>query len=61
MAPALAFAGTVQLPQTGQTTCYDASGTVISCTGTGQDGEFQAGVAWPISKEMNHVWKIQYV
>jgi pimeloyl-ACP methyl ester carboxylesterase len=43
----LAFAGTVQLPQTGQTTCYNTSGTVIDCTGTGQDGELQAGVAWP--------------
>ena len=31
LAPALAFAGTVQLPQTGQTSCYDASGTVITC------------------------------
>ena len=28
------------LPDTGQTTCYDTSGTVISCTGTGQDGEY---------------------
>jgi len=34
-------------PQTGQTKCYDASGTEISCAGTGQDGEIQAGVAWP--------------
>ncbi len=33
--------------QTGQTTCYDASGTVIACAGTGQDGEHQAGVASP--------------
>ena len=33
--------------KTGQTTCYDADGTVISCTGTGQDGDHQAGVAWP--------------
>jgi hypothetical protein len=42
-----AFVGTVQLPKTGQTTCYDTSGNVISCTGTGQDGDKQAGVAWP--------------
>jgi hypothetical protein len=41
------FAGAVDLPQTGQTTCYDASGNVIPCPGTGQDGEIQAGVAWP--------------
>jgi len=25
----------------------NASGTVISCTGTGQDGDLQKGVAWP--------------
>ncbi len=30
----------VFLPDTGQSTCYDASGAVINCTGTGQDGEF---------------------
>ena len=28
---------------TGQNVCYNASGTVISCTGTGQDGEYQLG------------------
>jgi len=37
----------VDLPETGQTTCYDSSGTVISCTNTGQDGDIKAGVAWP--------------
>lgn len=26
-----------------QTTCWNASGTVISCSGTGHDGEYQAG------------------
>jgi len=41
------LAGIIQLPQTGQTTCYDSSGTVIPCAGTGQDGEKRAGVAWP--------------
>jgi len=45
-----AFAGTVDLPRTGQTKCYDTSGTEISCTGTGQDGEIQAGVAWPFPR-----------
>lgn len=35
------------LPETGQTTCTDATGVVIACAGTGQDGEHQAGVAWP--------------
>jgi hypothetical protein len=47
LVPTLAFAGTVQLPQTGQTTCSDTSGTVITCSGTGQDGELQVGAAWP--------------
>jgi Protein of unknown function (DUF1566) len=45
--PAAASAGTVQVAQTGQTKCYDSSGTVIACAGAGQDGEIQAGVAWP--------------
>jgi uncharacterized repeat protein (TIGR01451 family) len=42
-----AFAGTVNLPKTGQTKCYDTAGIEIPCTGTGQDGEILAGVAWP--------------
>lgn len=42
-----AFAGTVQLPQTGQTKCYDSAGAEIACAGTGQDGDIRAGVAWP--------------
>jgi hypothetical protein len=42
-----AAAGTVQLPATGQTTCFDAKGRMISCAGTGQDGDTQAGVEWP--------------
>ena len=33
--------------KTKQVTCYDESGTVISCSGTGQDGDLQAGVTWP--------------
>lgn len=33
------------VPKTGQTVCYDAGGTPVSCTGTGQDGEYQKGVA----------------
>lgn len=35
------------IPQTGQTTCYNESGTAITCVGTGQDGELQTGVALP--------------
>jgi hypothetical protein len=33
-------------PVTGQTTCWDSSGTVIPCAGTGQDGEVRAGAAF---------------
>jgi hypothetical protein len=39
--------GVINLPQTGQTKCYNESGTEIGCIGTGQDGEIQAGVEWP--------------
>ena len=35
------------VPQTGQTKCYNDSGTEVVCTGTGQDGEAQAGFPWP--------------
>ncbi|MCM2357560.1 MAG: DUF1566 domain-containing protein [Geobacteraceae bacterium] len=45
--PLLATAGTIQLPRTGQTTCYNSSGGVIPCVGTGQDGELRGGAAWP--------------
>jgi len=46
-------AGPTQLPKTGQGTCYDAAtGTVIPCSGTGQDGELKEGAAWPIPKFM---------
>jgi hypothetical protein len=37
------------LPRSGQTTCYDA-GSQIDCAGTGQDGEIQAGVSWPVPR-----------
>jgi hypothetical protein len=33
------------VPKTGQTGCWDSSGTSVGCTGTGQDGEYQRG-AW---------------
>src|SRR3989338_10110057 len=45
--PDIKIAGTIQLPKTGQTKCYDTVGAEIDCKGTGQDGEIQAGVAWP--------------
>lgn len=49
-ASALAVRGTSsRLWKTGQTACYQAVSpyTEIPCAGTGQDGEYQAGVAWP--------------
>lgn len=33
--------------QTGQTACHDESGLEVTCAGSGQDGEFRAGVEWP--------------
>ena len=37
----------LNLPKTGQVTCYDESGNIIGCTGTGQDVDLHQGVAWP--------------
>ena len=45
--PVFALAGAVDLPRTGQTTCYNTAGAVIPCAGTGQDGDIQEGVPWP--------------
>lgn len=42
--------GSLTLPKTGQKSCYNATGSTISCSGTGQDGELQAGTAWPIPR-----------
>ena len=44
---AVPLATALDLARTGQSTCYDASGTIIPCAGTGQDGETQNGVGWP--------------
>ena len=34
--------------KTGQTTCYDENGQLVTdCLGTGQDGEYQEGIPWP--------------
>jgi hypothetical protein len=38
------------LPRTGQTACYDAFDAPIACSGTGQDGELQTGVPWPLPR-----------
>jgi hypothetical protein len=43
-----------QLWKTGQTRCYDTSGSEINCAGTGQDGEIQAGVTWPVPRFTDH-------
>lgn len=48
--PFVAAAATIELPRTGQKTCYNENGVVIDCANTGQDGEKQAGVAWPSSR-----------
>jgi hypothetical protein len=39
-----------QLPVTGQSVCYDTAGLKLECSGTGQDGELQAGVPWSASR-----------
>ena len=39
------YGGTIDLPWTGQTKCYNSL-VEISCTGTGQDGELQEGFHW---------------
>jgi hypothetical protein len=35
------------VPATGQTTCYNSDGDIIDCAGTGQDGDWKAGVPLP--------------
>jgi len=42
-----ATGGSIAVIQTGQTTCYDAFGSTISCASTGQDGDKLAGATWP--------------
>ena len=39
--------GNAVLPATGQEKCYDVSGNVIDCSGTGQDGDLLLGSTWP--------------
>lgn len=46
--PAAVFA--VQLPATGQTGCFDGNGTPRPCSGSGEDGEKRAGIAWPVPR-----------
>ncbi len=47
---AMAQLGPAPLPKTGQTKCWDSTGTRISCRGTGQDGDVQAGAEWPTKR-----------
>jgi len=49
LSASMLWATDAPVPRTGQTLCYDAAdnGSKISCEGTGQDGEYQMGVAWP--------------
>lgn len=35
------------LPRTGQSECWDSSGSRIPCPGTGQDRDLRKGVKWP--------------
>lgn len=37
----------VPVLKTGQVSCYDARGNMVSCVNTGQDGELRTGMAWP--------------
>jgi len=39
--------GSGVLPRTGQHLCHDTAGRLIGCNGTGQDGEWRYGAAWP--------------
>lgn len=45
--PLIVRAAAIQLPRTGQNACYDATGVVVPCAGTGQDADRPAGAAWP--------------
>jgi hypothetical protein len=42
------------IPQSGQTTCYNAAGANIACAGTGQDGDIQAGAVMPVPRYVDN-------
>lgn len=53
--------GRIDLAQTAYTdsvtddyACSDTSGETVACAGSGQDGDHQAGVAWPSDRFENH-------
>gem|GEM_PF-1695965 len=52
--PCALDAGAVQIPQTGQQTCWNAVGMEIPCRGSGEDGELKKGEAWPIPRFASH-------
>ena len=39
--------GPAPVGRTWQIDCFDEDGLLVSCMGTGQDGEYQKGVIWP--------------
>lgn len=45
----------LSLPKTGQVSCFDQAGTSVACAGTGQDGDAQAGIGWPVERFYQHV------
>ena len=47
--------GATRVPKTGQTQCWNASGGLISCGGTGQDGEYQRGVLPPVAPDESYL------
>ncbi len=46
--------GTAPVEDSGQVLCYDATGTPRACSGTGEDGEHQAGVGAPAPRFSNN-------
>ena len=46
--------GPAPIPMTGQRLCYDSTGTLRNCVGTGEDGEYLSGVAWPNQRFTDH-------
>ena len=48
--PTFAWSYPADVPRSGQTTCYDTVGTVIDCGNKGQDGDWLAGVPWPVPR-----------
>ena len=47
-------AAEIRLPKTGQVDCFDGvAGSPVECRGSGQDGEYRTGAAWPIPRFTN--------